>query len=385
LNFTNPYSSGLVTPNPFPLPFSPTATTTFPLGSQYIFLPAHFHTPYVLQYTASVQREFGHGWQAQVDYIGNKSTHEISVLPLSQAVYTPGVWGAGGTGCAGIATTGPNAVTPGAAGTPCSTTGNEASRFVLTEANPAEGPYYGGGSSNAGEIFGSAQTASYNGMVASLNHRLSSSFVLMANYTWSHCIDLEDNGGDSGVSEQNPANLKAEKGACGFDYRDVFNVTVVASSHFSSLHGFLGQAANGWTISPLVRAEDGTVFTVTSGLDNSLTDLGNDRPNLTNPSALYTHQKIRSGAVHQRCGVYAESHRHVWGFRTKCLPRSKVLTDGCCLEPLFHVARSTGNELSARGIQCLEPSGFCCSRQQRLHWFEYSDDLFDVWPSHIDR
>jgi hypothetical protein len=296
LNFTNPYSSGLVTPNPFPLPFSPTATTTFPLGSQYIFLPAHFHTPYVLQYTASVQREFGHGWQAQVDYIGNKSTHEISVLPLSQAVYTPGVWGAGGTGCAGIATTGPNAVTPGAAGTPCSTTGNEASRFVLTEANPAEGPYYGGGSSNAGEIFGSAQTASYNGMVASLNHRLSSSFVLMANYTWSHCIDLEDNGGDSGVSEQNPANLKAEKGACGFDYRDVFNVTVVASSHFSSLHGFLGQAANGWTISPLVRAEDGTVFTVTSGLDNSLTDLGNDRPNLTNPSALYTHQKIRSGA-----------------------------------------------------------------------------------------
>jgi hypothetical protein len=295
LDFTNPYSSGLVSPNPFPLPFSPTASSTFPLGSQYIILPPKFHTPYVLQYTASVQREFGHGWQAELDYIGNKATHLISVLPLSQAVYIPGEWGANGTGCASIATSGPNAVKPGAAGTPCSTTGNEASRFALTIANPAEGPYYGGGNSNASEVFGSAQTGTYNGMVANLNHRLSSSFVLVANYTWSHCIDLEDNGGDSGISEQNPANLRGEKGSCGFDYRHVFNATVVAVSHFSSLHGLLGQAVNRWEISPLVRVQDGSPFSVHSGLDNSLTDLGNDRPNLTSASMVYTGATIRSG------------------------------------------------------------------------------------------
>jgi hypothetical protein len=295
LNFTNPYSSGLISPNPFPLPFSPTSTTTFPLGSQYIILPTQFHTPHVLQYTVSLQREFGNGWQAQLDYIGNKSTHLISVLPLSQANYIPGVWGAGGSGCSPIATTGPNAVKPGAAGTPCSTTGNEASRFVLTMANPAQGPYYGGGNSNGSEVFGSAQTGTYNGMVAGLNHRLSSSFVLLTNYTWSHCIDLEDNGGDSGISEQNPANLRAEKGSCGFDYRNVFNLTVVASSHFSLSQRWLAQVVNGWALSPLVRAEDGTPFTVTSGRDNSLTDIGNDRPNVTNPSGIYTHTTIRSG------------------------------------------------------------------------------------------
>jgi hypothetical protein len=294
LNFTNPYSSGTVSPNPFPLPFTPTANTTFPLGGQFIELPTKFHTPYVMQYTASVQREFGRGWQVELDYIGNKSTHLISVLPLSQAVYIPGVWGGGGTGCAGIATTGSAAVTPGAVGTPCSTTGNEASRFVLTMANPAQGPYYEGGNSNGSEVFGSAQTATYNGMVASLNHRMSSSFVLLANYTWSHCIDLEDNEGDSGITEQNPSNLRAEKGDCGFDYRDIFNATLVASSNFP-LQGLWGKVANHWQIAPLVRAMDGTPFTVTSGVDNSLTDLGNDRPNVSNANVLYTKAKIESG------------------------------------------------------------------------------------------
>lgn len=293
LNFTTPYSSGTVSPNPFPLPFIPTADTVFPLSAQYIILPAKFHTPYVMQYTASIQREFGHGWEFQIDYLGNKSTHLISVLPLSQAVYVPGVWGPNGTGCAGVVNTGPNAVKPGAAGTACSTTGNQASRFVLTRANPAQGPYYGGGNSNASEIFGSAQTGTYNGMVVSINHRVSSNFVLIANYTWSHCIDLEDNGGDSGISEQNPQNLRAERGSCGFDRRHIINTTVVATSHFG-ITGWKGQLINHWEISPLMRIMSGAPFTVTSGVDNSLIAINNDRPNLTNPKVLYTHNKIVS-------------------------------------------------------------------------------------------
>ena len=48
-------------------------------------------------------------------------------------------------------------------------------------------------------------------------------------------------------------------------------------------------------ISPLVHITDGAPFTVTSGQDNSLIDVNNDRPNLTNPGALYTKAKIMSG------------------------------------------------------------------------------------------
>lgn len=44
-----------------------------------------------------------------------------------------------------------------------------------------------------------------------------------------------------------------------------------------------------------MHVTDGSPFTVVSGLDNSLTAVGRDRPNVTNPSAVYTHSKIMSG------------------------------------------------------------------------------------------
>ncbi len=95
-----------------------------------------FKPAYSIQWTLSIQQEFGHGWQAQVDYIGNTTRHDPLGSTFDPAIFIPGVWGAGGTGCAGIVTTGPAKVTPGAAGTNCSTTGNQTSRFLLTQENP---------------------------------------------------------------------------------------------------------------------------------------------------------------------------------------------------------------------------------------------------------
>ena len=177
----------------------------------------------------------------------------------------------------------------------CSTTSNYASRFALTIANPTQGPMYQGGGSGSMYIMAGAN-ASYHGLVTTLQHRMSSSFVFLANYTWSHCIDISDNAADvSSITIQNPANIKGDKSSCGFDFRHVVNTTVVASSHFKSLHGLLGEAANNWQISPLVHVTDGAPFTVVTGVDSSLIDVNNDRPNLTNPSALYTKNKLMSG------------------------------------------------------------------------------------------
>ena len=123
--------------SPFPQATVPTpATAIFPAQSQYIVLQNRYQAPNTLQWTASVQQQFAHGWMAQIQYIGNRTQHLLLGLPLSPAVFIPGVWGANGTGCAGIVTTGPAAVKPGAAGTNCSTTGNQNSRYALTIANP---------------------------------------------------------------------------------------------------------------------------------------------------------------------------------------------------------------------------------------------------------
>ncbi len=273
LSFSAPWSNGSAgsATQPFPQPIVPSSTAAFYKGTQYIVLPTKFHAPYSLQYTASVQRQFGSGWQAQIVYMGSHTVHGPYGLPMSPSVYVAGI----------------DPVVGGA-----DTTGNASSRYFLTEQNGSAlgGKMYAGGGTGSMYIMSGAN-ASYNGMVASIEHRMSSTFVFMANYTWSHCIDISDNAADvSTITIQNPANIGGDKGSCGFDFRHIFNTSLVASSHFS-FTGWKGQLINHWEISPLVHATDGNPFTVTSGKDYSLTAVGNDRPNLTG-SAVYTHNKI---------------------------------------------------------------------------------------------
>ena len=279
LSFSSPWSNGSITTDPFPYPSKPGPNAIFAPGNQYYAMVPHFHPPYTIQWTASVQQQFGHGWQFQIDYIGNGTRFEPYPIILNPAVYIPGTCGSA----------------------PCSTTGNTASRFLLTTLNPTQGPkYQGGGGATTGTgsvLIATGVNASYNAMVASIQHRLSSNFILLSNYTWSHCIDILDDPGDVGttVSPQNTYDENGDRGNCGFDYRSVFNTSVMASSHFSSLSDWKAWALNGWEIAPLVHITDGSPFTVISGKDNSLTDQNNDRPNLVNPSVLYAHAKILSG------------------------------------------------------------------------------------------
>ena len=269
MSFSSPWSNGSTPADPFPLPFKPPASTTFAHQAQFIVLPKQFHPPYTMQWTASVQQELNHGWQFQIDYIGSKTSFDGYGYPLNPAVYIPGTCGT----------------------TACSTTGNQTSRFYLTRENPAQGPGYAGGGSGS-ILIASGANAFYDGMVASIQHRLSANFSFLANYTWSHCIDIEDNPGDiAGTTVQNPANIKGDQSDCGFDFRNIFNSTMVVSSNFA-LTGWKAQAINNWLLAPLIHIQDGAPFTVTSGVDNSLTDTGNDRPNVVNPTGIYTHKQI---------------------------------------------------------------------------------------------
>lgn len=281
LSFDNPWVGGTTPGNPFPQPFTPPASTTFSNQSQYIVYPKHFLSPYVLQWTASMQHELPRGWQFQLDYIGNKTTHAAYGFPLNPAVYIPGV-STGPGSCA------PMAVAP-AAGTACSTTGNQSSRFLLTLDNPSQGvKYLGGGAGTVQMVPGG--TAHYNALVASIQHRASASFVFLANYTWSHCLDLQDNpGAFNSTAMEDPYNPRKDMANCGFDRRHIINSSLVAESHFG-LTGWEGYAINHWELAPLLRITSGAPFNVTSGLDNSLTDVGNDRPNLVSP-AVYSHAK----------------------------------------------------------------------------------------------
>jgi hypothetical protein len=296
VSFSSPWSVGSITTNPFPQPQIPNPSQAqFFAQSQYIVMPDQFHPSYTIQWTLSVQHQFGHGWQAQVDYIGNRTLHDPMGTPLSPAVFIPGVWGAGGTGCTGIVTTGPAAVKPGAAGTNCSTTGNQNSRLALTIANPAQGNQIQGGGAGS-NIVNDTGIANYNGMVATLQHRLSSTFSLLANWTWSKCLDIADGQGDIAATlVQNPNNPRGDYGPCGFDYRHIENVVVVAKSNFTRFNRVEKLIANDWEIAPLIHITTGAALNVVSGQDNSLTDIGNDRPNLVPGVSPYAEVKFHGG------------------------------------------------------------------------------------------
>jgi hypothetical protein len=177
-------------------------------------------------------------------------------------------------------TSGPAAVKPGSAGTNCSTTKNQASRFALSIDNPLQGNQVGGGSSGS-SLVGDEGIANYNGLVATLQHRLSSTFSLLANWTWSKCMDEADGQGDlAGTTVEDPNNPRLDYGPCGFDYRDVENVVIVAKSNFHRFNRASRMIVNDWEIAPLMHVTSGAAVNVISGQDNSLTDVALDRPNL---------------------------------------------------------------------------------------------------------
>jgi hypothetical protein len=296
ISFSNPWSAGSITTNPFPQPVVTTpAEAIFYAQSQYIVLPTQFHPSYTTQWTASVQHQFGHGWQLQLDYIGNKTTHAPLGTPLSPAVFVPGVWGAGGTGCAGVVLTGPAGKAPGAAGTPCSTVANENQRFLLTQANPLQGnQLLGGGGGSV--LVGYGGMADYNGLITTVQHRLSSSFSLLANWTWSKCLNIEDAQGDlASTTIENPNKPGMDYGPCGSDYRHVENIVLISKSQFHLSNAIERAVLNNWEFSPLTHIISGAAFTVTSGQDNSYTDVGNDRPNLVPGVPVYIHIANRAG------------------------------------------------------------------------------------------
>src|SRR5690348_6699076 len=270
-------TGGNTNQNSYPSPQVPTkATAVFPAHSQYIMTAPNFEPMDTSMWTASIQHSFGRGWQVQAQYIGNRSSHDAIGQAIDLAPFIPGVW----PNCPGFVTTGPDAVKPGGAGTNCSTTGNYASRRPLVVASPIAGSLYLGGGGGS-VIINDFAWSDYNGLVLSLNHRLSSQFSLLANYTWSKCLDIVDASGDvTSTPLENPADPRMDYGPCGQDRRNVENVSLVATSNVKRFDHIWNAVLSNWQFAPLIHVQSGSPVNVTAGTDVSLIDVNHDRPDL---------------------------------------------------------------------------------------------------------
>jgi len=321
-NGNNPYATGAPTPgtaasitaNPFPTSASfvgrPSASTAlFPNGSQYIVLPTKFHIGVYAQWNASIQHDFPHGWQVQLQYIGSKGSHEEYGLPLNGPVWIPGTSNGTSTACpVTITVNGTNYSTSlgaeggsnvPASGANCSQTGNEnPQRDILNLLSaslgfPAQGALINGGTSSL--FIDDTAYSTYEAGILSVNHRLSNTFSMFANYTWSKCLDVEDNQGDvSGITGENPPNPATDYGQCGWDIRSYANVEVVAHSTFHVGNHLASYLIDNWEFGGVSTIASGGVVNVTAGQDDSLTGYGNDRPNLVPNVPIYQKVQFRA-------------------------------------------------------------------------------------------
>jgi hypothetical protein len=205
------------------------------------------------QWDLSYQRQLTPNWLISANYVGNKTSHVWTGYESDPAVYIPGMCN----------------------GAPCSTEDNTAQRRLLY----LENPVYGSEVSTLA-VADEGSNAEYNGLILSAQHRFSTHYQLLANYTWSHCIDEGDFGGDmNGPQYQNPYNRNADRGNCGFDLRHLFNLSFVATTpKFAGL--WTNRLLGNWQLSPIVALHSGEWYGVETGLDNSLTAVGLDRANV---------------------------------------------------------------------------------------------------------
>jgi hypothetical protein len=246
---TNPYQ-GYPGGNPFPTPIPPTKDSTFPAAGQYINFPLSLHHMYHQQWDLSYQRQLGPNWLLTAAYLGSKATHLRASVEANPAVYIPG----------------------------SSTVANTQQRRLLTILNPSQGPLY----SNITQA-DDGVTTNYQALRLSAQHRFAMNFTVLSVYTWSHCMQNAETYGNrnsiGSAQYQNPYNRNGDTGPCDFDLRNNWSTSLVYQvPRFNdrAVNAFAGH----WQLASLFVVHSGFPFTPSTGVDNSLTGVKQDRPNV---------------------------------------------------------------------------------------------------------
>jgi len=146
--------------------------------------------------------------------------------------------------------------------------------------NPVTGQYFG-----PVHKVDTGGTANYNGLLLSVQRRVSRGITVSGNYTWSHCITdiwqevAQSPNADAGWSD--PNNRHFDRGNCvtsATDRRQVFTFSSVAQSpHFSDK--VIRNIASGWRLSSIVKILSGDYLSVTTSQDRALTGMAGQRVN----------------------------------------------------------------------------------------------------------
>ncbi|MGA2984110.1 MAG: TonB-dependent receptor [Terriglobia bacterium] len=252
VSFANPYASGGIA-NPFPAEYGPSlpgADAPFPADISFTqIFERDFHTPQMLTWNLTMERQFAGSWLVRAAYSGNKGTHlfgtadqESGLQELNPAIYIPG---------------------------------------QSTEANTQQRRLYPSfGFVNA---ITSSINSNYNSLGFSVEKRLSHGLSMLANYTWSKGLnDFAPVGAYN--SNTDPFNREFDYGPSDDDIRNIVKFSGVYQLPGIKQGGIPGRLANGWRLSTIVNWQGGFPFSIFSEYDNSFSAVYADRADLTTSS-----------------------------------------------------------------------------------------------------
>jgi len=249
LNTTVPQSFLL---NPFPgVPSRATTPTGFIQNVN--VEPSSTRSPYVNEWSFSLQRAFGSHTTAELDYFGSLGV-KLSGQIVDNVAVTPGT-----------------------------------NPYQNRQVYPQFAPYV---------LNGYDELSSwYDGFVAQTTVRAMHNLTLVANYTWSKAMDIEDSLANAhiyGMPFENPTryNLGLNKGPAGFDMTNVINVSYIYNLPVKTRSRLANAVAGGWSTSGEIHFDSGPPYYVLLPSDNENIGTGNrdvEFPNLvSNPNTGFT-------------------------------------------------------------------------------------------------
>ena len=212
---------------------------------------------YTEQWNVNVQRELYKGFTLTVGYVGTKGTHLQIMEEVNGAPYIPGNCGSSA----------------------CSTSGNINNRriyqpFATIESMEANG------------------FSDYSALQVTLKRRFSSGYSILMSYTWSKFIDLiaDDGHGSTSPNGTDPFNWFYDRGLSDNNVPNRFVTSFVYEPKmFQSSRALTRALLAGWQLNGIVTLQSGLPFSVTAGVNRSLSGGSGDRADLIGSGPVATY------------------------------------------------------------------------------------------------
>ena len=267
----NPWAAA-GTPNPYPNERG--GDREFPPYSLLIMVPPDLETTRVHSWNAGIQQQIGDNMSVSASYLANRMTNVWGVV-----VGNPGNNVSAGPCALFDPWQNANRSFPNCFTAPIDL------RRDFTRANPSVGKYLG-----PLDWVTDAGWQQYHGVLVSMQRRSVTGVTATANYTWSTCEGLINQGGgplNLGTGYTHPQSLinppsaaesealfELDKGNCADSRTHIANIS--ASYEMPQFQGAAARAlASGWRVSGIFRAASGSFFDAVANADRSLTGVQN--------------------------------------------------------------------------------------------------------------